>query len=326
MKWYILKRVLWTFVAMWIALTLTFGLLAASPNQGQMQATMSCAAVGEDPQECKEQFQERNNLDQPVTERYVNYMVNMATLNWGWSESRSQYVIPAILDAWKYSAQYAIPLLFISTVLGYGLGLYSAYKPYSVSDYLASFVGFFGISIPNFWFALVLIILLGTRFEAIPTYYQSGVQVEHGWISIANYQQLILPMIVLLTASLAWQMRYSRAQALEQMNQEFVKVAKAKGASQYRLMIWHVLRMAAVPLSTSFVGVLLSVFWSGTVIIEQIFSIPGLGLMTFTAIVEQDTPLVLATTLITVFLTIIGNLMEDLAYVVLDPRIDYGDR
>ncbi|MFH5800848.1 ABC transporter permease [Haladaptatus sp. CMAA 1911] len=326
MKWYIAKRLMFTVVAVWIALTLTFGLLIASPNQAQMQSVMSCAATGEDPQECREQFKQQRGLDKPVTERYKNYMLNMATLNWGWSESRSQYVIPAVLDAWKYTAQYAIPVLILSTLIGYGLGIYSAYKPYSLSDYAGGFIGFFGISIPNFWFAIVLIMLLGVRFEALPTYYQSGIPQQQGWFSIANIKQLILPAIVLLTASLAYQLRYSRALALEQMNQEFVKVAKAKGASQYRLMIWHVLRMAAVPLSTSFVGQLLAVFWSGSVIVEQIFAIPGLGYMSYTAIIEQDTSLILATTLITVFIAILGNLLEDLAYVYLDPRIDYSSR
>ena len=326
MKWYIAKRLLWTFVVAWIALSLTFGLLAASPNQGQMRATMSCAAVGENPEQCREDFRERNNLDQPVTERYMNYMINMVTLNWGWADSRSQHVIPAILSAWPYTAQYAIPVLLISTVVGYGLGLYSAYRPYTKTDYLASFVGFFGISIPNFWFALLLILLLGVPLDFIPTFYNSGVPEQQGWFSIANLKQLIVPSFVLLTASLAFQMRYCRAQAIEQMNQEFVKVAKAKGADDYRLMIWHVLRMAAVPLSTSFVGQLLAIFWGGSVIIEQIFAIPGLGLMSFTALVEQDTPLILGTSLIGVLLAIVGNLLEDIAYVVLDPRIDYGDR
>ena len=326
MKWYIAKRLVWTLIAMWIALTVTFGLLTASPNQGQMKAMMSCAATGDNPQECKERFREQHNLNQPVTERYKNYMVNMVTLNWGWSDSRSQYVIPAILDAWRYTAQYAIPVLAISTVVGYGLGLYSAYKPYTISDYAGSFMAFFGISIPNFWFAIVLIMLFGVNFDFLPVYYQSGIPTNQGWFSIANVQQLILPTIVLLTASFAWQMRYSRAQALEQMNQEFVKVAKAKGASQYRLMIWHVLRMAAVPLSTSFVGSLLAVFFSGSIIIEQIFAIPGLGYMSYTAIVEQDTSLILAITIISVFIAIIGNLLEDIAYVLLDPRIDYSGR
>lgn len=326
MKGYVLKRILFTFLAVVIALTLTFGLISASPAPGMAEATMQCAAVGEDPEECRDRFKEQNNLDTPVLEQYKNYMVNMLTLNWGYSQSRSQFVTSAIEGAWKYSAQYTIPVLIISTVVGYGLGLYSAYKPYSVTDYVASFVGFFGISIPNFWFALVLIILLGANIEFLPTYYQSGIPVEKGFFSFANGAQLVLPTIVLLTASLAWQMRYSRAQALEQMNQEFVKVAKAKGASQWQLMIHHVFRMAAVPLSTSFVGSLLAIFWGGTVIIEQIFAIPGLGQMAFTAFTEQDTPLILAVTLITVFLAIIGNLLEDLAYVYLDPRIDYGDR
>ncbi|MCF2164359.1 ABC transporter permease [Halobacterium salinarum] len=326
MKWYIVKRVLWTFVVMWIALTLTFGLLVASPDTGQTKSVMSCSASGGDAQQCREQYRERQNLDKPITERYVNYVTNMATLNWGWSESRSQSVMAAISEAWPYTAQYAIPVLVVSTILGYGLGLYSAYKPYTKADYLGSFVGFFGISIPNFWFALVLIILLGTHFEFVSTYYQSGIPINQGWASMANITQLLIPSFVLLTASLAWQMRYSRAQAIEQMNQEFVKVAKAKGASQWRLMIHHVFRMAAVPLTTSFVSSLLAIFWSGSVIIEQIFSIPGLGLMTFTAITEQDTTLVLATTMITVFLAIIGNLIEDVSYTILDPRIDYGDR
>lgn len=86
----------------------------------------------------------------------------------------------AISEAWPYTAQYAIPVLVVSTILGYGLGLYSAYKPYTKADYLGSFVGFFGISIPNFWFALVLIILLGTHFEFISTYYQSGIPINQG--------------------------------------------------------------------------------------------------------------------------------------------------
>ncbi|RYJ08539.1 ABC transporter permease [Halogeometricum borinquense] len=326
MKWYIAKRLAFTLFATWIALTVTFGLITASPNQAQMKSMMSCAATGDNPEECKERFREQHNLDQSATERYKNYMINMATLNWGWSDSRSQYVIPALLDAWKYTAQYAIPVLVISTVIGYALGLYSAYKPYTLSDYAGSFVAFFGISIPNFWFAIILIMLLGVRFESLPVYYQSGIPQQQGWFSIANIKQLLLPITVLLTASFAFQTRYSRAQALEQMNQEFVKVAKAKGASHYRLMVWHVLRMAAVPLSTSFVGRMLGIFFAGSVVIEQIFSIPGLGFMMYTAIVEQDTALVLAMTLITVFLAIIGNLLEDIAYVLLDPRIDYGGR
>jgi len=326
MKWYVVKRVGWTVVASYLTLSAMFVLLVMSPNPGMMQATMSCAAVGEDPDQCRENFKEQHGLDQPVTERYVNYMVNMVTLNWGWSHSRTQYVMAAIGEAWPYSAQYGIPTLILSTLIGYGIGIYSAYKQYSLADYGGAFVSFVGISIPNFWFALVLILLLSVWLNLFPVYYESLIPVEQGWLSMANLEQLVLPTIVLTSSSLAFQMRYTRSQMLEQMNKEFVKVAKAKGASDYQMLIWHVLRMAAVPLATSFVGVLIGVLWTGGIIIEQIFSIPGIGLMTYQAIIQQDTPLVLATVLIPTFIAILGNLFEDLAQIWLDPRIDYGNR
>jgi peptide/nickel transport system permease protein len=326
MKWYVVKRVAWTLVVTYLALSATFIVLTLSPNPGMMQATMNCASMGQDPEECRERFRERRGLDKPVHERYVNYMLNMATFNWGYSETRNQPVMAAISEAWPYSAQYGIPTLFLSTLIGYGIGIYSSYKQYSLADYGGAFLSFVGISIPNFWFALVSIMIVSVWLDLLPVYYQSLIPERQGWLSWANLRQIILPTIVLTSSSLAFQMRYTRAQMLEQMNKEFVKVAKAKGASDYRMLIWHVLRMAAVPLATSFVSVLLGVFWGGQVIIEQIFAIPGLGLLAFNAIVNQDTPLVLASTLIPVFIAILGNLFEDLAQIWLDPRIDYGSR
>jgi peptide/nickel transport system permease protein len=326
MKVYIAKRILFAVFAIWIAFSATFFLLEASPNKGAMKATMNCAATGEDPEQCRERYEERRGLDKPVTERYKNYMVNLFTFNWGWSESRSQPVTQAILNAWPYSAQYTIPLIFLSTTIAFALGLYSAYNPYTVTDYLGSFVAFFGISIPNFWFALMMIIVFGVHLDLLPTYYQSTIPENQGWLSWANVEQLLIPMFVLLTAYLAFQMRYVRAQDLEQKNKEFVKVAKSKGASQFRLMLVHVFRNAAAPLAGSFVGMLIGIFWAGSLIIEQIFSIPGLGLLSYTAIVEQDTPLILGNTFVIVLLAVLGNLLEDLAIISLDPRIDYKGR
>jgi peptide/nickel transport system permease protein len=326
MKWYVVKRIAWTVLATYLALSATFVVLTLSPNQGLMEATMQCAAMSGDTEECRQDYIERNDLDTPVAERYTNYMLNMATLNWGYSDTRNQRVTDAIEEAWPYSAQYAIPTLVLSTLIGYGVGIYSSYKQYSLADYGGAFVSFVGISIPNFWFALVLIMIVSVWLNLLPVYYQSLIPEQQGWLSMANVKQIVLPTVVLTSSSLAFQMRYTRAQMLEHMNQEFVKVAKAKGASNYRMLIWHVLRMAAVPLATSFVGVLLGVTWASAVIIEQIFAIPGIGLMSYNAIVNQDTPLLLATTLIPVFVGIFGNLCEDLAQIWLDPRIDYGDR
>lgn len=326
MRWYVIKRIGWAVVATYLALSATFVLVTLSPNPEMMEATMTCASMGEDPEQCRERVRERNGWDVPVHERYVNYMVNMATFNWGYSDTRSQEVTAAIAEAWPYSAQYGIPTLILSTVIGYGIGIYSSYRQYSLADYGGAFASFVGISIPNFWFALVLIMLVSVWLDLLPVYYQSLVPEQQGWLSTANLKQIVLPTFVLTSSSLAFQMRYTRAQMLEQMHQEFVRVAKAKGAGEYRMLVRHVLRVAAVPLATSFVSVLLSIVWAETVIIEQIFAIPGLGLLSYNAIVEQDTPLLLATTMIPVFLAIFGNLLEDLAQIWLDPRIDYGSR
>jgi peptide/nickel transport system permease protein len=121
-------------------------------------------------------------------------------------------------------------------------------------------------------------------------------------------------------------MRYSRTQALEYANSDFVKTARAKGASGWRVLVRHIFRVALVPLSTILIAEALALLFAGSFIIEAIFQIPGLGRLTLDAINQKDTPLVIGATLIPVFISIMGNLFQDLAYVLLDPRIDYGDR
>ena len=121
-------------------------------------------------------------------------------------------------------------------------------------------------------------------------------------------------------------MRYARAEALEYVEAEFVKTAKAKGVDERTIVLKHVFRPAAVPLATILVGDLLGIIFVGSYLIEVVFGIPGLGLLSFKAITNQDTALVFGTVFVPTFLAIIGNLAQDIAYVVLDPRIDYGDR
>jgi peptide/nickel transport system permease protein len=339
MKWYVVRRILFAVFATYIALSLTFGLLTLSPNPAMMRDMMQCGmASGGQTDECQENIEEEYGLNAPLHERYQRYVVRMFTLEWGWSTLRAEPVTTALATAWPLSAQFMIPSVLISMLVGYGIGLYSAVNQYTKTDYFGAFIAFFGISIPNFWFAIILILVFGvwvrsaTLFGvslsplALPVYYQTGVIDEAGMFSVANARQLILPTLVVSTGAIAGQMRYSRAQALEHVNAEFVKVAKAKGAGEWRLVIRHIFRVALVPLSTYLVGQFLGLLWTGSIIIETIFQIPGIGLLTIQAIENSDTSLVMATTLIPVFLAIFGNLLQDLAYVVFDPRIDYGDR
>jgi peptide/nickel transport system permease protein len=139
-------------------------------------------------------------------------------------------------------------------------------------------------------------------------------------------EQLVLPVVVLVTSTIAGIMRYSRAEALEYVEAAFVKTARAKGAGELRVLSRHVLRPAAVPLVTILLGDILTIFLASSYLVEVVFGIPGLGQLSWEAILAQDTALVLGTTLVFTFIAVVGNLLQDVAYTVLDPRIDYGDR
>lgn len=322
MKWYIGRRILWAVFAVWVVLTVTFGLMYVSPDANMAEFQFEQAMAGTSPDEAQEIYERQRGLDRPVFEQYRDYMTNYITLNWGWSHGRSQTVMQVLSDSYPYSLMYGVPSVVISTVLGLLIGLYSATHQYTRTDYAATFFAFFGLSIPNFWFAIILILIFGVFLGWVPIRYHTNVP---AW-SWENVRQLILPVIVLTTASIAGMMRYSRAEALEYVEADFVKTAKAKGASGRTILYKHIFRPAAVPLSTILVSDLLSVIFIASYLVEVVFGIPGLGYVSLQAILNNDTALVLATVLIPAFIAIIGNLMQDIVYTILDPRIDYGDR
>ncbi|MFB6173817.1 MAG: ABC transporter permease [Halobacteriales archaeon] len=324
MGWYVGRRVLWAVFVTFVTLSITWGFLVLTPDPQAQQLAFQAAQQGGDveaAQSAAESFStcggERSYLD-----CYATYMGNMATLNWGWSDSRSQPVIQAILDAWPYSLMYAVPSILISTVLGLLIGFYSAVNQYTAKDNVATFFAFFGYSIPNFWFGIVLLVVVGAWLELVPILYDPNVPV----FSVRNVQQNFLPVLVLTTGGMAGLMRYSRAQALEYVSAEFVKTARAKGADENRILFRHILRPALAPLATILVGDLLGILLAASYLVEVVFGIPGLGQLGFNAIIAQDTALVLGTSLVPVFIAVIGNLLQDIAYTVLDPRIDYDDR
>jgi peptide/nickel transport system permease protein len=252
-------------------------------------------------------------------------MLNYIQGDWGWSDTRSQPALQAILEVIPYSMMYGVPSVILSTVIGMGIGLYTATKQYTKTDYAATFVAFFGVSIPNFWFGIILLLVFGVQLGWFPILFDSELAMENTF-SLANLRQLTLPIIVLSTSAIAGNMRYARAEALEYVQADFVKTARAKGATGRRILTKHIFRPALVPLSTLLVGDLLGLILTASYLVEVVFGIPGLGRLSLDAITNQDTALVLGTTFIPVFVAVVGNLLQDIAYTVLDPRIDFGDR
>ncbi|WP_345780630.1 MULTISPECIES: ABC transporter permease [Halorubrum] len=302
--------------------TITFLLLSAAPNPDVQQATTQAALQGGDPAAAAERARELRGLDEPLYVRYFDFIQGVYTLDWGWSSSRSQPVLEAVVGALYYTAQYSIPWTVLTVILGPLVGVYSAANMYSWRDHAATGFAFFGYAIPNFFFGIILLLVFGVWLEVIPVVYNTDVAV----FSVENAVQLTIPVFVLVTGSIGALMRVSRNESAEFQNSDFMKTAKAKGVSPLRAYAYHVMRPTLVPVSTTLVGQLLALFLGSSLLVEVVFGIPGLGRLTFEALLSQDTNLVLGTTLFFTFVAVVGNLIEDLVFTVLDPRISYDDR
>ena len=319
---YVGLRVLWAAAVSFIIVTITFLLMAAAPNPAIQEAATQAALEGGNPQQAVERERALRGLDEPLHVRYVDFIRNVYTLNWGWSDQRSQPVTEALGEAIFYTAQYSIPWTILTVLIGPLVGVYSAANMYSWRDHAATAFAFFGYAIPNFFFGIVLLLLFGVWLEWIPVVYRTDVAV----FSLANARQLALPVFVLVTGSIGAVMRVSRNESAEFRKAAFMKTAKAKGVSPFRAYAYHVMRPTLVPLSTTLVSQLLAIFLGSSLLVEVVFGIPGLGRLTFDALVAQDTNLVLGTTLAFTFVAVLGNLLEDIAFTLLDPRISYDDR
>ena len=319
---YVGLRVLWAATVSFIIVTITFLLMAAAPNPAIQEAATQAALEGGDPQQAVERERALRGLDEPLHVRYVDFIRNVYTLNWGWSDQRSQPVTEALGEAIFYTAQYSIPWTILTVLIGPLVGVYSAANMYSWRDHAATAFAFFGYAIPNFFFGIVLLLLFGVWLDWIPVVYRTDVAV----FSLANARQLALPVFVLVTGSIGAVMRVSRNESAEFRKAAFMKTAKAKGVSPFRAYAYHVMRPTLVPLSTTLVSQLLAIFLGSSLLVEVVFGIPGLGRLTFDALVAQDTNLVLGTTLAFTFVAVLGNLLEDIAFTLLDPRISYDDR
>ncbi|ERH11643.1 MAG: ABC-type dipeptide/oligopeptide/nickel transport system, permease component [halophilic archaeon J07HB67] len=322
MGWYVARRIAFAFFVTFVIVSITWGLLSAAPNPEVRQASTQAALEGQNPAEARENAKERLGLDRPAWQRYVDYTVSIYTLDWGWSDTRSQPVIEAIFNSLYYTVQYSVPWTLLTILIGPFVGLYSAANQYSWRDHAATGFAFFGFAIPNFFFGIILLLVFGVQLGWIPIIYKTDVPV----FSLANINQLTIPIFVLVTGSIGGIMRVSRNEAAEYVNADFVKTARAKGVSVYRLYFQHVLRPTLVPVSTSLVGQLLALFTGASLLVEVVFGIPGLGRLLYNAVVSQDTSVVLGTTLFFTFVATIGNLIQDIVYTVLDPRIDFSER
>jgi peptide/nickel transport system permease protein len=316
---YIIKRIIYSVIIAFSILTITFVLLRLAPNSPADKYLSNITARGQNVEQITAAIEARYGLDKPIWEQYWNYLVALAHGDWGWSFSTSMPVIELLKAHWIYSFQLVLLSTIIAGILGILIGIFSAVKKYSKTDYVLTILSFIGISLPTFWLGVMLILVFAVNLGWFKTYYDTTLPI----LSWANLKALILPVITLATGEIAGYVRYTRSAMLENLKKGFVTTARAKGLPESTVIGKHVFRNALLPLFTIIMFDLGSVVFGGAYLTEIIFGIPGLGQVSFKAIFASDYAVVVAVTLISTLLVLVINLITDIAYTYLDPRIRY---
>lgn len=269
-----------------------------------------------------EKMREYYGLNEPAPVRYVIWLREALTGNLGYSYMTKEPVLDRILARVPPTLELMGAALLISTVLGTTLGILAALKAYTFWDYLLSVLSLVGLSIPGFFFALVVLYLFAARIPIMPAFGMSSRSGDTNAV-LDNLHHLILPATVLsleLTASLT---RYARSAMLDVMRTEYVTTARSKGLTEYKVISRHAFRNALLPLIT-IVSLRLPLLLGGAIVIESMFQWPGMGLLSLAAIEQRDYPVLMGLTFVTATLVLLGNLIADILYGFADPRIRIG--
>ena len=316
---YIIKRLIYAVLIAFGVVTVTFILLRIGPSSPADKYLANMSARTQDPAQVTAAIEARYGLDKPILQQYGEYLSNLVRGDWGWSFSTSMPVIELIKRHWIYSFQLILLSMLFSAVIGILIGIYSAVKQYTKTDYLATFFSLIGISIPHFWLGIMLILVFSVQLGWFKSYYDTSLPI----FSLANLKALVLPVIALGTGMVAGYSRYTRSSTLDNLHKEFVRTARAKGLPERMVIGKHVFRNAILPIVTIIMFDLSGVVFGGAYLTEIIFGIPGLGRISFNAIFASDYPVVVTITLIGAIVTLLTNLATDIVYTWLDPRIHY---
>lgn len=259
-------------------------------------------------------------LDQPIYLRYWNWLSAALRGDLGYSRLYSKPVLEVLLPALGNTLVLLGLAFGISIALALMMGVFAAVKPYGARDYTINMVAFAGISVPSFWLGLLLIMLFSVILGWLPAGGIGTLADDAGFWDHAQY--FVLPVATLGIASIGGHTRYVRAAMLETLRQDYIRTARAKGLSETRVVFIHGLRNALIPVVT-IIALDFGTLFSGALITETIFSYPGMGKLIFDSVMGNDFNLALVGLLLATAVTLAGNLLADIAYAALDPRITF---
>lgn len=321
MRTYILKRVLQAIPLLFLISFIVF--LSIQATGDPLAAyTVDASLTSDDIARLKAKY----GLDQPVPIQYLNWLKNMVTGNWGTSYFTRESVVDMFLER--------LPNTLILFAVSYGLilvvalilGILTAVRQYSLFDYSVTALSFLGIATPSFWLGLMLIYLFAVRLKTwgLPSLPVGGMyDLSEGKTLAEVSRHVILPAVTLSVVVCARYVRYIRSSILEQLQLDYVRTASAKGLRSRTVLFRHILKNVLLPLIT-LVGLDLPNFLSGTIVIESIFAWPGVGRLFWSAAERTDIPVLMAIMLFVAVMTVLFNLIADIFYAVVDPRISYS--
>jgi len=320
MAGYVIRRLVGLLPVLLGITVISFGVMHLAPGKP------TDAAMQFNPKaslEARERMEKMLGLDQPLPVQYLTWLRRLGQMDFGRSFLDDRPVLEKILERLPVTVTinvWAIGLVFLIAV---PLGVLAAVRPNGLFDRATTVFVFIGYSIPSFWLALVCMKVFGVNLHWLPVSGLHSLDYEsfgllHRWLDTAWH--LMLPIGIMVVVGLAGLSRYSRSGMLEVLRQDYIRTARAKGLPERRVLFHHGLRNALLPIIT-ILGLMLPAFLSGSVIMETVFSIPGMGRLFYDAVMARDYPVVMALTTISAVLTLVGNLLADLTYAYADPRI-----
>lgn len=300
---YIIRR-LFLMIPVVIGVTLLIFLLQAFTPGDPAKLALGSDSTEEE----RQQWREERDLNDPILVQYGKYMWGVLRGDFGISYRSPKNITTTIFERWPTTFLVAILSVSISAFIGVGLGIMAALHRNSWMDSAARFLGMLGVSMPNFWFALLMIMFFSLELKWFPV---SGFYGPEYWI---------LPMGTVGILGSCGLMRLTRSAVLDSLSADYIRTARSKGQKESKIITHHVLRNALIPIVTSIGGHFAGAL-GGTIIIEQIFAIPGLGQLMVNAIYQRDYPLIRGSVLLVAVTASVVNLLIDLVYAWIDPRV-----
>ncbi len=299
---YILKRILIAIVTVWVVITITFFVMRLVPG-GPFVGEKATSA------EVRAQLESKYGLDKPVMEQYTTYLKGIVTqFDFGPSlKQRGRQVIDVLADGFAVSAKLGITAAIFALILGVGLGAVAALKRNKLVDKFIMVLTTAMVSMPSFIMGIFLLMLFSIKLGVLP----ANGDAEGG---------LILPVVTLMLYPMAYITRLTRSSMLDVLGQDYIRTAKAKGVSNRDIILKHALKNSLIPVITYF-GPMLAYIVTGSLVVEKIFAVPGIGRAFVNSITGRDYPLIMGTTIILAALIVIMNLVSDILYKIADPRI-----